>query len=161
MGVCGSGKTVVGTAFARALGVEFVEGDDYHPAENVRRMAAGLPLTDQDRAGWLDALRDRLEDARQAGGGLVMSCSALKQSYRDVLRAGAPDVQFVFLDGPRALIAQRMAERKGHYMPASLLESQLATLEPPTPGEHAWVCDISDPPDRIVASLMKRVFSPR
>ena len=96
MGVSGSGKTVIGTAFARALGVSFVEGDEFHPPDNVQRMAAGIPLTDQDRAGWLAALAARLRDANDSGTGLVMSCSALKRKYRDVLRADAPHVRFVF-----------------------------------------------------------------
>ena len=156
MGVAGSGKSVIGEAFARALGVEFAEGDDYHPAENVRRMAAGIPLTDADRAGWLSALAERLREAKIAGVGLVMSCSALKRAYRDVLRAGARDVQFIFLRGPRALLAERLAKRRGHYMPASLLDSQLATLEEPSPDERAWVVDIGDAPNDIVATLVSK-----
>ena len=156
MGVAGSGKSVIGAAFADALGVEFVEGDDYHPAENVRRMASGIPLTDADRAGWLSALAERLREAKDAGVGLVMSCSALKRSYRNVLRSGSPDVQFIFLRGPRALIAERLAHRRGHYMPAALLDSQMATLEKPSPDERAWVVDISEAPRDIVAALVRR-----
>lgn len=152
MGVCGSGKSLIGAAFAQALGVEFVEGDKYHPAENVKRMASGIPLTDADREGWLRALAARLREAKDAGTGLVISCSALKRSYRDILREGAP-VRFVFLDGPRALIAERLAGRRGHYMPASLLESQLMTLEKPADDEGAWVCDIRKSPEDLVASL--------
>jgi gluconokinase len=156
MGVAGSGKSTIGAAFARALDVEFVEGDDYHPPENVERMAAGVPLTDEDRAGWLRALARRLREAAGAGAGLVMTCSALKRSYRDVLRAGAPDVRFVFLRGPRALIAERLASRRGHFMPASLLDSQFATLEEPSPDEEAWVCDIRESPAALVAGLVAR-----
>lgn len=158
MGVSGCGKTTIGSALAGALTLEFVEGDDYHPPENVRRMAAGIPLTDADRAGWLRALAERLTAARVAGAGLVMSCSALKRAYRDVLRAGArPDeVRFVFLEGNRALIGERLAERRGHYMPAALLDSQFATLERPSPDEQAWVCDIAQPPADIVAALVTR-----
>lgn len=159
MGVSGSGKTVVGTALARALGVEFVEGDDYHPADNVKRMAAGIPLTDDDRALWLRALAARLREAKNAGTGLVMSCSALKRSYRDVLRAQAPEVTFVFLKGRRDLIAERIAGRHGHFMPPSLLESQFAALEAPSPDEHAWVCDISKAPEDLVAALVARASS--
>ena len=159
MGVSGSGKTVIGTALARALGVEFVEGDDYHPAENVKRMAAGIPLTDDDRALWLRALAARLREAKDAGTGLVMSCSALKRSYRDVLRAQAPEVTFVFLKGRRDLIAERIAGRHGHFMPPSLLESQFAALEAPSPDEHAWVCDISKSPEDLVAALVARASS--
>ena len=157
MGVSGVGKSVVGAALARALDVGFVEGDEYHPPDNVERMSRGVPLTDEDRAGWLRALAARIGEARTAGTGLVMACSALKRSYRDVLRAEAPELQFVFLKGPRTLIAERLAGRRGHYMPASLLESQLATLEEPSPDEHAWVCDIREKPRDLVASLVARL----
>jgi len=156
MGVAGSGKSLIGAALARALGVEFAEGDAYHPAENVKKMAAGSPLTDADRQGWLRALAARLGDAKRAGTGLVISCSALKRSYRDILRAQAPDVRFVFLKGTRPLLAERLAGRSGHFMPASLLESQLATLEEPSPDEEAWLCDIRESPEAIVAGLVAR-----
>ncbi|MGH7679727.1 MAG: gluconokinase [Gemmatimonadaceae bacterium] len=156
MGVSGSGKTVIGTAFARALGVEFVEGDDYHPAENVRLMAAGTPLTDENRAGWLEALAARLRVASDSGSGLVMSCSALKRKYRDVLRRGAPAVRLVYLKGTQELIARRMTTRRGHFMPPALLASQFATLEEPAPDEGAWICDVTESPEEIVASLVKR-----
>jgi carbohydrate kinase (thermoresistant glucokinase family) len=156
MGVSGSGKTVIGAALARAVGVDFVEGDAYHSAENVRRMASGIPLTDDDRADWLRLLAARLGEAKQAGTGLVMACSALKRSYRDILRADAGGLRFVFLKGERELIAERLAARRGHFMPPSLLESQLATLEEPSPEEDAWVCDIRQPPEDIVAALVAR-----
>jgi gluconokinase len=157
MGVSGSGKSVVGAALANELDVEFVDGDDYHPAANVKRMAAGIPLTDADRAAWLGALAARIREARDARVGLVVACSALKRSYRDVLRAGAPDLQFVFLAGSRELIAARLGTRSGHYMPASLLDSQLATLEEPATDERAWVADISQAPRDIVDHLLARV----
>jgi gluconokinase len=157
MGVAGSGKSVIGAAFARALGVDFVEGDEYHPAENVERMRSGIPLTDADRAGWLRSLAARLRAANDAGGGLVMTCSALKRSYRDVLRADADDVRFVFLKGPRPLIAERLAGRRGHFMPPSLLDSQFGILEEPSPEEHAWECDITKTPQDLVADLVARV----
>lgn len=156
MGVSGSGKSLIGAAFAHALRVEFIEGDTYHSAENVRRMAAGIPLTDADRAQWLDALAERIGEAKDAGSGLVVTCSALKRTYRDILRSQADDLQFVFLKGEKKLIADRMANRHGHFMPASLLQSQLATLEEPSPDEHAWVYDIHDAPKDIVASLVSR-----
>jgi len=156
MGITGSGKSTIGAALARALGVDFVEGDDFHPPENVRRMASGIPLTDDDRAGWLRALAIRIREAADAGTGLVLTCSALKRSYRDVLRAAAPDLRFVFLDGSRALVAERLAGRRGHFMPASLLDSQLATLEAPAADEQAWTCDISQPPREIVDDLLAR-----
>ena len=120
MGVCGSGKTLIGEALAQALGVHFIEGDASHPAENVARMAAGIPLTDADRAGWLRALAARIA-MNDPGSGMVMSCSALKRSYRDVLRSGDGDVQFIFLRGSRELIADplgaksvSMSEEKPH-----------------------------------------------
>lgn len=160
MGVAGSGKSAVGTALAHALGVDFVEGDDYHTAENVKRMASGIPLTDENRAEWLRALAARLRESRDAGTGLVMACSALKRSYRDVLRAEAGELQLVYLKGPRELIARRLARRRGHFMPPSLLRSQLAALEEPTRDERAWVCDIRKSPDALVASLAARASAP-
>jgi gluconokinase len=156
MGITGSGKSTVGAALARALGISFVEGDDYHPPENVRRMTSGIPLTDDERTVWLHALADRIRQANDSGSGLVVACSALKRSYRDVLRAGAPGPQFVFLKGPRELITGRLAGRRGHFMPASLLESQIATLEEPASDEHAWVCDVTTPVEEIVAALAER-----
>jgi gluconokinase len=159
MGVSGSGKSVIGSTFARALGVDFVEGDGYHSAANVDRMSSGVPLTDDDRAQWLRSLAVRIREAKESGTGLVVSCSALKRSYRDILRAAASELRFVFLHGPRALLAERLASRRGHYMPPSLLESQLATLEDPSPDEQAWACDIRESPDDIVAALMVRASS--
>ncbi len=156
MGVSGSGKSVVGAAFASALHFDFVDGDAFHPTDNVRRMAAGISLTDDDRLPWLNALAARVQEAKRAGTGLVLACSALKRSYRDLLRAEAPELHFIFLRGPQPLLAARLAARHGHFMPPSLLDSQLATLEEPVAEEHAWVCDISETPDRIVAALMAR-----
>ena len=156
MGVSGSGKSVIGAAFASALGVDFVEGDKHHPAENVRRMKAGIPLTDKDREVWLRSLAARLREAKDGGTGLVIACSALKRSYRDILRGQAKELRFVFLKGRRDLIAQRIAGRRGHFMPASLLESQLETLEEPSPDENAWVCDITESPEKLVAALVAR-----
>jgi len=158
MGVSGSGKTTVGEQFARALGVAFLEGDALHPAANVQRMAAGIPLTDDDRRPWLLAIAQRLRDAARAGSGLVVACSALKRQYRDLLRSSvAAKLQFVHLTGARPLIAERMTHRTGHYMPPSLLDSQLATLEPPAPDEGAWIYDVRQTPEAIVADLLKRV----
>ncbi len=156
MGVAGSGKTVVGTVLARELGVDFVDGDDYHPAENVKKMAAGIPLDDTDRAGWLRALASRIREAHESGTALVFACSALKRTYRDVLRAAAPNIQFVFLTGPRDLIAERLEARRGHYMPASMLDSQLVTLEPPAAEENAFTADIAQTPAQIVTGLLAR-----
>lgn len=156
MGVAGCGKSTIAAALAIALDVEFVEADEFHPPENIRKMAAGVPLTDEDRAPWLAALAARLRAARDADLGLVMTCSALKRKYRDVLRRGDPDVRFIFLDGRRELIAERLASRLGHYMPGSLLDSQFAALERPGQDENVWRCDISDSADDIVADLVKR-----
>ena len=156
MGVAGSGKSTIGPALATALGIPFVEGDEYHPAENVRRMALGIPLTDDDRLPWLRALATRIREAKLAGTGLVIACSALKRSYRDILRAEAPELRFIFLKGDRALVGARLAGRRGHFMPASLLDSQFATLEEPTPDENAWVCDVSQATQDIVDALVAR-----
>jgi gluconokinase len=119
-------------------------------------MRQGIPLTDRDRAAWLRALAARLVDARGAGTGLVVTCSALKRAYREVLRAAAPELRFVFLRGSGPLVAERLAGRRGHFMPPSLLDSQLATLEEPAPDEDAWVCDIREAPGDIVAALVAR-----
>ncbi|MCY7379227.1 MAG: gluconokinase [Gemmatimonadaceae bacterium] len=156
MGVSGAGKSVIGSAFAESLGVDFVEGDRFHPARNIERMSAGIPLTDDDRAGWLGALAARLARSNSMGTGLVMTCSALKRAYRDVLRAGTPDLRIVYLRGPQHLLAERLAGRAGHFMPQSLLESQLDTLEPPADDEDAWVYDIARSPEAIVSDLVAR-----
>ena len=157
MGVSGSGKSLIGAMLGRALDIAFVDGDDLHPQENVQRMAAGIPLTDDDRHGWLVAIAARLRVAKHAEIGLVVACSALKRRYRDLLRSeGDAAVQFVHLEGEAPLLAQRLAQRRGHFMPPALLESQLATLERPAPDEGAWVVDIRDTPDAIVADLVRR-----
>lgn len=150
MGVSGCGKSTVGRALADRLGVPFVEGDALHPPENVRRMAAGIALTDDDRRGWLDTIADTLAAEPAARRGVVVACSALKRAYRDRLRAAAPDLRLVFLHGDASLLAARLADRQGHYMPASLLPSQLATLEPPQPDEFALAGDITQPVDALV-----------
>ncbi|MFL5487751.1 MAG: gluconokinase [Gemmatimonadaceae bacterium] len=156
MGVAGSGKSRIGAALAAALGVDFVEGDDYHSPANVERMAAGIPLTDDDRAAWLEALAHRIRRAKDEGHGLVVACSALKRAYRDVLRDGSSRLRFIYLRGPRSVIADRLASRRGHYMPPSLLESQFGILEEPSPDEDAWVCDVTESPEAIVAGLLER-----
>src|SRR4051812_35104277 len=158
MGVAGAGKSLIGARFARAAGVEFLEGDDYHPATNVAKMAGGVPLTDTDRAAWLATLGEQLKVAHGKRVGIVIACSALKRVYRDMLRrdAGA-QVRFIYLRVPRDVLVERLTHRRGHFMPATLLDSQLATLEEPADEEHAWVVDATLPPDRIVASLMQRV----
>ncbi len=160
MGVCGCGKSTVGGRLARELGALFIEGDAFHPPANVARMAAGIALTDADRQGWLEALAAQLADARRAGRSVVLACSALKRRYRDVLRQGAPDLRVVHLTGDRAMLAVRLAARQGHYMPASLLDSQLATLETPDPDERAITLDAGAPTDRLVQSALTQLQAP-
>ena len=151
MGVSGCGKTTVGRALAAALQLPYVDGDDLHPPANVQRMAAGTPLTDSDRAGWLQQVGRTLADAGAQAQGVVVSCSALKRRYRDTLRQAAPALRLVYLQGTEATLALRLAERTGHYMPASLLPSQLAALEPPQADEQAIVLDIAHAPEALVA----------
>ncbi len=135
MGVSGAGKSTLARDLATALGARFLEGDEFHPPENVARMAAGQPLSDAMRWPWLAALARAAAAERDAGHDVVVACSALKASYRQALRDGAGPLRFLFLDGPRDVLVERMAARRGHYMPATLLDSQLATLEPPGPDE--------------------------
>ena len=148
MGVSGSGKTTVGELLAQKLGATFVDGDFLHPESNVAKMAAGTPLNDADRKPWLEAVGQKLGDAGDES--LVMACSALKKSYRDIIRASDPTVQFVFLAGSRELLSERLARRKGHFMPPTLLQSQLDTLEPLDPDEAGIVLDISEKPEELV-----------
>jgi gluconokinase len=156
MGVSACGKSTVGRLLAQARGATYLDGDDFHPPANVARMAAGHALTDADRQGWLTALSTRLAQADAAGEGVVLSCSALKRRYRDVLRQGAPQLQLVFLYGSRELLAARIAARTDHYMPASLLDSQLATLEPPQDDEAALAFDVVQTPQQIVDGIVQQ-----
>ncbi|WP_280247627.1 gluconokinase [Nocardia abscessus] len=148
MGVSGSGKTTVGTRLAEALGVDYAEGDEFHPPANVAKMAAGTPLDDADREPWLDALAGWL--AERSGEGAVVTCSALKRVYRDRLRASAPDAFFLHLDLPRGELERRLADRQGHFMPPSLLDSQLGTLEPLEPDEDGSTVDGTRSPEDLV-----------
>jgi gluconokinase len=151
MGVSGCGKSTVGSLLAQRLRADFLEGDSLHPQRNVERMAAGVPLTDDDRRDWLLALAQRLKTAHDANRSLVVSCSALKRSYRDVLRSASADLAFVHLHGDPALLTERLAARLDHYMPASLLTSQIETLEVPGHDEHAITFDTALPPQQIAA----------
>ena len=150
MGVCGSGKSVLGERLAHELGATFIEGDAFHAPTHVAKMAAGIALTDADRQGWLQALAAQLAAAREQGRSVVLACSALRRRYRDALRHGAPELCVVHLHGEPALLAARMAARRGHYMPASLLDSQLATLEAPGADERAISLDAGATPATLV-----------
>lgn len=157
MGVCGCGKSTIAAALAAAFDVAFLEGDAYHPAPNVVKMSAGVPLTDDDRAGWLQALANEIGAARERGTGVVVSCSALKRRYRDLLRKADPNLRFAHLQGPRGMIAARMQTRIGHYMPITLLDSQLRDLEPLQPDEPGITLDITQPPETLVASIIASI----
>ena len=152
MGVAGSGKTTVAALFARKVGAVFYEGDDFHPPENISKMRAGIPLTDADRAEWLKQSREIVVRALAQDECAVLTCSALKAKYRDTLAAGDPRVQFVFLTGTRDLIAERLKNRKGHFMAPALLDSQLAILEPPT---NALVFSCEKSASKIVEELLQ------
>lgn len=147
MGVAGTGKTTIGPQLAARLGVPYAEGDDFHPQANIAKMSAGTPLDDDDRWPWLDAIGAWAHE--RAGLGGVVSCSALKRSYRDRLRAAAPDLVFVHLAGDRPLIEDRMSHRQGHFMPTALLDSQFATLQPLQEDEAGVVVDVSGSPEEI------------
>ena len=147
MGVSGTGKTTVGPLLAEALGVPYAEADDFHPPANIAKMSAGTPLGDEDRRPWLDAIGGWAHDHIAHGG--VVSCSALKRSYRDRLRAAEPGVVFLHLTGERKLIADRMQERKGHFFSGAMLDSQLATLEPLQGDENGVAVDIAPGPETI------------
>ncbi|MFC4729680.1 gluconokinase [Coralloluteibacterium thermophilus] len=154
MGVSGSGKTTIGSALAARLGYRFQDADDLHPPGNRAKLAAGVPLTDADRAPWLDAVGAWLAAARAGGDGAVVACSALKRRYRERLQAAAPGMRIVHLDLPRDVLAQRMAHRRGHFMARSLLDDQLATLEPPGEDEGAIRVRPLGPVAETVAGLV-------
>jgi gluconokinase len=156
MGVSGSGKTVVGEALAARLGVPFLDGDGFHPASNVAKMSSGIPLTDADRWPWLDAIGGGIAGTP---GGVVVACSALRRVYRERLEAAAPSrrVVFVLLDGSREILEGRLSHRKGHFMPKSLLDSQLATLERPGADEPAFRVDVTPPVDAVVDAILAQL----
>ncbi|MEW2429407.1 gluconokinase [Micromonospora sp. NPDC047644] len=160
MGVSGSGKTTVARGIGAATGLTFAEADEFHSPQNVARMRSGVPLDDTARWPWLADIAGWIADRGAEGSSTVLACSALRRSYRDVLRQGAPRVDFVHLNGPAEVIRERMARREGHYMPASLLESQLATLEPAEPDESVLVLDVSLPPRALVAIAVRRLGLP-
>lgn len=151
MGVSGCGKTTVGRLLAERLGWEFLDGDNFHPPDNVTKMSRGTPLTDADRAGWLDRLAGLITESLQQGRSVVLACSALKQSYRDRLTVSPGSVRFVYLKGSRELIGSRLLERAGHFMPPGLLESQFKDLEEPG---NALVVDIRLSPEENVELII-------
>jgi len=152
MGVAGTGKSTVAGLLAERLNWEFQEGDALHPPANVAKMSTGIPLTDEDRWPWLDAIGAWIKEKTKRGEPGILTCSALKRSYRDRLRG--PNVIFVFLNGPREVIAARMARRADHFMPPALLNSQLATLEPPTADENVLAVDLGTTPADEVAEVL-------
>lgn len=153
IGPAGSGKTTIGRGVARKLGWDFIDGDDFHPEANIAKMASGQALDDADRGPWLDRLADALRNAGRAEKPVVLACSALRQSYRDILKVH-PAVRFVLLDAPAPLLQERVQRRKGHFMPASLLESQLRTLERPS---GVPVIDASRPTDEVVDAVVAAI----
>jgi gluconokinase len=156
MGVSGCGKSTVGQLIADSLGCLFRDGDGFHPAANVAKMKAGTPLNDEDRRPWLLAIQQFMRETHASGQDAVVACSALKESYRDLLLRAEPWVRFVHLTGPREVIEERMKARAGHFMPVTLLDSQLATLETP---KDAWAEDIRRTPAEIATSVVARIRS--
>jgi gluconokinase len=155
MGVSGTGKTTIGQALAVELGWAFVEGDDFHPIANVEKMNTGIPLNDEDRRPWLQALRRRVSEACERGEGIVLACSALKHDYREYLeRHDSECVHYVYLHGPEWLVRRRLADRKGHFMDPKLLQSQFEALEPPA---GAVRVDITPAPKVIVAEIRRKL----
>jgi gluconokinase len=157
MGVSGSGKSTIADKLAARLGWSYEDGDKFHPASNVAKMSAGHPLTDEDRWPWLQAIADEIDRVCKAGGRAVIACSALKRVYRDILVHGRSDVRIVYLDGTEQLIADRLARRKGHFMPAGLLASQFGTLEPPAAEENAITASIDASVDAIVDDIIRQL----
>jgi len=161
MGVSGSGKTTVATLLAERLGCAFQDGDDLHPRENVEKMRSGTPLTDVDRLPWLDAIARRIDDWRERGEAGVITCSALKRTYRDIVVGRRPDANLVYLKGSRPLIHDRLRARTSHFMPVGLLDSQVAVLEEPAEDESPIVVDIGPAPSQIVDEIVRRLGAMR
>ena len=157
MGVSGSGKSTVAALLAAALGCKFQEGDNLHPRENVEKMRSGTPLTDADRLPWLRKIAEEIDGWRTRGECGVLTCSALKRSYRDIIIGTRHDVVLVYLKGSRDLIHRRMAARHEHFMPVALLDSQFATLEEPTPDEHPIIVDVGGKPADILHEIVRQL----
>jgi gluconokinase len=160
MGVSGSGKTTIGTQLALALHWDFEDADWFHPTRNIDKMHAGIALTDEDRAPWLIAIADFIDQARVAGQHAVVTCSALKRRYRAVIVGNRPDVRLIYLKGDIELIGRRIATRHEHFMPASLLQSQFDALEEPGPDENPIVVSIAPRPREIVAEILEALKMP-
>jgi gluconokinase len=156
MGVTASGKTTIGTRSSKRLGWPFYDADEFHPPANIAKMSRGEPLTDADREPWLKALHDKMAEEEHAGRGAIFACSALKAVYRDILRDGLSTVRFVFLKGDPDVLQSRLDHRKGHFMPRTMLPSQIAALEEPEPGE-ALVLDAAKPPNELVDAIAEMV----
>jgi carbohydrate kinase (thermoresistant glucokinase family) len=161
MGVSGSGKTTVASLLAERLGCAFQDGDDLHPRENVEKMKSGRPLADADRLPWLQAIGRRIDAWRERGEAGVVTCSALKRAYRDILVGERPDLALVYLKGPQALIHGRLMARTSHFMPVGLLDSQFASLQEPAADERPIVVDIGQEPARIVGDIVRRLAERR
>jgi carbohydrate kinase (thermoresistant glucokinase family) len=157
MGVSGSGKTTVSVLLSAALGCQFQEGDDLHPAANVEKMRSGIPLTDADRLPWLHEIAEEIDGWRKHGESGILTCSALKRSYRDIIIGDRSDVTLVYLKGSRDLIHRRMAARHEHFMPLALLDSQFATLQEPTPDEHPITVDVGGKPVEIATEIVRQL----
>ena len=157
MGVSGSGKSTVADRLAARLGWRYEDGDQFHPPANVAKMHAGQPLTDEDRWPWLQAIADEIDRTCKASQHAVVACSALKHAYRDILVHGRDDVRIVYLDGSQQLIADRLAKRKGHFMPPDLLPSQFRTLEPPGSDENPVTVSIDAPVEAIVDDIVHQL----
>lgn len=153
MGVSGAGKTLIGRKLSRRLKIPFYDGDHFHPQDNIEKMKSGQPLTDQDRRPWLEVLAERVRQWEQEGGA-ILGCSALKNSYRTILRGQTDNTRFIYLKGSISLIARRISKRTGHFMPEDLLKSQFETLEEP---EHAITVEIDQSPDEVVQDIINQI----
>jgi carbohydrate kinase (thermoresistant glucokinase family) len=161
MGVSGAGKSTVASRLAQRLNRKLLEGDSLHPPQNVEKMSRGISLADEDRMPWLKAIAARIEEARKTKAPIVVTCSALKRTYRAALASGKGDVGFVFLKGARELIAQRLAARKNHFMPAQLLDSQFDALQEPADDEPSIMVTIEPTPDEIVDEIVAMFMAQR
>jgi carbohydrate kinase (thermoresistant glucokinase family) len=155
MGVSGSGKSTVAKTLAERLGLVYLEGDDFHSPENIEKMEAGIPLTDEDRWPWIAAMNAHIKQELKEGRGVILAASVLKKIYRTTLTDDLPQARFIYLKGSKALLLARMKARTGHFMPPALLESQLETLEEPQADEHALTVSIEAPPDEVIEEIIR------